>query len=203
MAYHHGNLRQALIDAAVALARSGGPDAVVLRAATREAGVSPNAAYRHFADRDDLLAAVCQSAMRQLAALMTAALSTIGDDGSAGAAWARLRVTGRAYVEFALAEPGLFRAAFNSPLYEAHHGRFPPAESEEPMEPYEVLSGCLDDLVASGALPPERRPMAETAAWASVHGISELLLYGPLRQLGTEERERAIDKVLDTVAFGL
>ncbi|HET9060065.1 MAG TPA: TetR/AcrR family transcriptional regulator [Acidimicrobiales bacterium] len=201
MAYHHGNLRQALVDAAVTLARSGGPDAVVLRAATREAGVTPNAAYRHFADRDDLLGAVCQEAMEQLASRMQASLAEIDDDGSPLAAWARLRATGRAYVEFALAEPGLFRTAFTS-LAEAHSG-LPPGEGRIRMQPFEILAACLDGLVASGGLPPERRAMAETAAWAAVHGISELLLYGPLRQLGPEERERAIDKVLDTVAFGL
>jgi AcrR family transcriptional regulator len=202
MAYHHGNLRQALIDAAVTLARSGGPDAVVLRAATREAGVTPNAAYRHFADRDDLLAAVCQVAMDELAARMQASLAEIDDDGSPAAAWARLRATGRAYVDFALAEPGLFRTAFTS-LAQAQHGGLPPGEGGVRMKPFEILSACLNGLVASSGLPPERRSMAETAAWASVHGISELLLYGPLRQLGADERDRAIDKVLDTVAFGL
>src|ERR1700760_1923807 len=61
--YRHGDLRRALLDAGIDLARAGGPDAVVLREATRRAGVVPNAAYRHFADRDELLAAVCAAAM--------------------------------------------------------------------------------------------------------------------------------------------
>ena len=56
--YHHGNLRETLVAAGVELARTGGPDAVVLRAVSRQAGVSHNAAYRHFADHDELLAAV-------------------------------------------------------------------------------------------------------------------------------------------------
>src|SRR3712207_9066339 len=64
--YHHGNLRAALIDTAVDQARGGGADAVVLRDAARRTGVSHNAAYRHFADRDDLLAAVSERGMAEL-----------------------------------------------------------------------------------------------------------------------------------------
>src|SRR3954454_5739272 len=69
--YHHGNLRTALVDAGVELARTGGPNAVVLRAASREAGVSHNAVYRHFASQEDLLAAVAQGCMVRLSELMT------------------------------------------------------------------------------------------------------------------------------------
>ena len=65
--YHHGDLRRALLEAGVALARAGGPEAVALRAATRAAGVSPNAAYRHFADRDALLSAVSLAAQSRVA----------------------------------------------------------------------------------------------------------------------------------------
>jgi AcrR family transcriptional regulator len=66
--YHHGDLRHALLTAGIELAREGGPDAVVLREATRRVGVSPNAAYRHFADREALLADVCDAAQATLAA---------------------------------------------------------------------------------------------------------------------------------------
>ena len=68
--YRHGDLRRALLDAGVALAREGGPDAVVLREATRRAGVVPNAAYRHFAGRQALLDAVRIVALDQLALAM-------------------------------------------------------------------------------------------------------------------------------------
>ena len=70
MPYHHGQLREALIVAAVELARTAGPEAVVLRAAARAANVSHNAAYRHFEDRDALLRAVCGRCMSELAARM-------------------------------------------------------------------------------------------------------------------------------------
>src|ERR1700683_3286000 len=106
--YHHGNLRAALLDAAFELASEGGPDAVVLREASRRVGVSLNAGYRHFLDRDALLAEVGIECMRRLALLMEEMIGEV-DPGDHGveAARARLRATGRAYVIFALTEPGL------------------------------------------------------------------------------------------------
>src|SRR5580692_4005264 len=86
-----GVVRDGLIAAGLELARAGGPDAVVLREATRIVGVVPNAAYRHFADRDDLLAAVSTAAMRELAARMAAGVAQVpGAYGDAVAAQQRL-----------------------------------------------------------------------------------------------------------------
>src|SRR3954454_13446250 len=76
--YRHGDLRRALVEAGTDLARSGGPDAVVLREATRRAGVVPNAAYRHFASRDELLDAVRTSALAGVARAMEAELAKLG-----------------------------------------------------------------------------------------------------------------------------
>src|SRR3989475_12236049 len=70
--YHHGDLRQALVEAGLALAREGGPQAIVLREATRRAGVAPNAAYRHFANRQALFDAVRAAALGALAAAIEA-----------------------------------------------------------------------------------------------------------------------------------
>src|SRR6195256_2223509 len=75
--YHHGDLRRTLLDAGVALARDGGPDAVVLREATRRAGVVPNAAYRHFASRQELLQAVRAAALSALAVAMETELAKL------------------------------------------------------------------------------------------------------------------------------
>src|ERR1700744_4335202 len=109
-AYHHGDLRRALLDAGIAWAREGGPDAVVLREATRRAGVVPNAAYRHFASRDALLQAVRAAALATLAVAMEKELARIG---RADIARAGLRAIGTAYLRFAQKEPGLFRTAFS------------------------------------------------------------------------------------------
>ncbi len=111
--YHHGNLRQELLDHAVELARAGGPDAVVLRDVQRMAGVSNSAAYRHYADRDALLAAVAEYAQSRLADAMVARIDAVPAGGrKARRAIGRLRATGQGYIDFALAEPGLFRTAF-------------------------------------------------------------------------------------------
>jgi AcrR family transcriptional regulator len=201
--YHHGRLPEALIDAAFRLARTQGPDAVVLRAAAREVGVSHNAAYRHFADRDALLRAVCERCMAELARLMEARIAAVADDTDpAAAAWGRLAATGRAYVEFATTEPGWFRTAFAVPRALGH---LRPGEGagDSGRNPYQLLGACLDDLVATGGLPAERRPGAEIAAWSAVHGLASLLIDGPLRDLPAADRAAAMDKVLSVVSGGL
>ncbi len=201
--YHHGRLREALIDAGVALARAGGPKAVVLRAATRAAGVSNNAAYRHFADRDELLRTVCEQCMSRLALLMEERIAALPTDPDPVAdAWTRFGVLGRAYVEFATTEPGWFRTAFAVPR--TMH-TFAPCEGTgaSGLGPYELLGARLDELVEVGAIPPERRPGAEYSAWSAVHGLSTLLNDGPLRDLPAAERQRALRTVLGLVARGL
>src|SRR5438094_3406424 len=108
--YRHGDLRRALLEAGVDLARDGGPDAVVLREATRRAGVVPNAAYRHFASRMELLQAVRMTALSRLALSMETQLDTLSPTlGPAELARATLRAVGLGYLHFALTETGLFR----------------------------------------------------------------------------------------------
>jgi AcrR family transcriptional regulator len=116
-----GAVRDGLVAAGLELARTGGPDAVVLREATRMVGVVPNAAYRHFADRDELLAAVCSAAMRELAGRMAAGVARVpGAYGDPVAARLRLGAVGTAYLEFAREEPGLFATAFAVPQQHAY-----------------------------------------------------------------------------------
>ena len=104
--YHHGNLRQALLEQAVELARAGGPDAVVMRDVQRAVGVSNAAAYRHYSDRHALLAAVKEYAMGLLGDQMLAALEQVPNRGPRGPrALSRLRATGQAYVNFARQAP--------------------------------------------------------------------------------------------------
>ena len=118
-----GAVRDGLLAAGVELARTGGPGAVVLREAARIVGVVPNAAYRHFADRDELLAAVCVEALGELAARMAVDAARVrGAYGDAGAARRRIRAIFRAYLEFAHAEPGLFATAFSMPHQHAYSG---------------------------------------------------------------------------------
>src|SRR5215472_12315426 len=150
-----GAVRDGLIAAGLELARAGGPDAIVLREAARMVGVVPNAAYRHFADRDELLAEVCTAAMRELAARMAAGVGRVrGRHGDAAAARRRLRAVGQAYLEFAREEPGLFAAAFALPrqhAYDAVNGAGDGAQGQHPM-PLDQLRAVLDELADAGVL---------------------------------------------------
>jgi AcrR family transcriptional regulator len=201
--YHHGRLRDSLVDAGLELAAASGPEAVVLRAVTRKAGVSHNAAYRHFSDHQDLLNAVADRCMTELADLMRVRSAQVRERDPRRRAGAELRAIGRAYIEFALAEPGLFRTAFALHKDPEAAPPRPVPQDEERLGPYELLSARLDRLVEVGALSPERRPGAEYAAWAAVHGMSMLLVEGPLADLPAAERDRAIDVVLDVIGRGL
>lgn len=188
-----GAVRAALIQAGVELARSGGPDAVVLREVTRRVGVVPNAAYRHFADRDALLAAVRDDAVRQLARRMADKMSQVRA-GAHTPTGARLRLgaVGRAYLEFARTEPGLFDTAF---AHTVHPSR---TTSGEP-QPLEILQAALDDLVAAGILDPARRPNIEYPTWAAVHGLA-VLVRGPLSSLPDREKTRLEAQTLAFIA---
>jgi len=196
--YHHGNLRPVLVDTAVELARSTGPDGVVLREVARRAGVSHNAAYRHFEDRAALLAEVADRAMAALEDAMRARADAVTIDDSVQRAVRRLGETGRAYVEFALAEPGLFAVAFTSPETVTAH-RNPDALTG----PYSFLNDVLDDLVDVGAVTPEHRQGADAACWAMVHGFAELHVHGPLRGVPPEARDEMLEAVLGVVQRGL
>ncbi|MGC0331428.1 AcrR family transcriptional regulator [Streptomyces sp. SAI-170] len=201
--YRHGDLRNALIEAGLELAREGGPEAVVLRAATRQAGVVPNAAYRHFADRAALLHAVSQAAMARVARTMEAEQAALPDRSDpAAAARARFRAVGTGYLRFAREEPGLFRTAFHVPgdmTYAADDS----AAGASGRTPFELLGEALDGLVEQGLLPEERRPGAEFLAWSAVHGIAVLMIDGPLRGLLPEQAREAGEHVIDMIERGI
>lgn len=197
--YHHGNLRQALLEHAVELARTGGPDAVVLRDVQRAAGVSNSAAYRHYADRQALLTAVQIYGMTLLGESMIESLAALPTRGPRDRrALARLRATGQAYVDFALAEPGLFRTAF------APDGLPHTDTSVSPeRHPFMILSGCIDDLVAAEVLSPSRRDGFDEAAWAAMHGLAVLFLDGPLAAADAERKQLITGRLLDVINDGI
>jgi AcrR family transcriptional regulator len=201
--YRHGDLRRALLEAGTKLARVGGPEAVVLREATRRVGVVPSAAYRHFADRRALLDAVCSTAQRELAESMEAELAGLPHGGnSADAARARLRAVGTGYLRFARAEPGLFRTAFTE-SDNLRSAASPARVGKGGLTPFQLLGAALDELVEAGVLPRERRPDAEFLAWSAVHGLAMLLIEGPLRGLGYARAQHVGQGLIDMVERGL
>jgi AcrR family transcriptional regulator len=183
-----GAVRDGLVAAGLDLARTGGPDAVVLREATRMVGVVPNAAYRHFAGRDELLAAVCTAAMEVLAARMAAGVARVrGKHGDAAAARRRLRALGTAYLEFAREEPGLFATAFALPQRHAYDtladGTGQDRGTGPDRMPLDQLRAVLDELADAGVLHPQRREGIEFPIWSMVHGLAVLTGQGPLRDV--------------------
>ncbi len=196
MPYHHGNLREALVEAGMALAETDGEQAVTLRAVSRQVGVSHNAAYRHFADRAELMRALAARALTRWARLVDRRVAEVGTRRGKQAAWDRINAAGRAYVEFAASSPGLFRLACASDLGSV--------EPDEPVRhPYAQLSERLDELVEVGAITSKRRANAEIASWAAVHGFSMLVLDGPLRDVTGTERQALLEEVLRVVREGI
>jgi AcrR family transcriptional regulator len=143
-------------------------------------GVVPNAAYRHFAGRDELLAAVCTAAMRELAARMAAGVGRVrGKHGDAAAARRRLRAIGRTYLQFAREEPGLFATAFARPQQHAYGA--PDGGTGQNLMPLDQLRAVLDELADAGVLSRQRRAGIEYPIWSTVHGLAVLTGSGPLR----------------------
>src|SRR5437764_593715 len=155
-AYHHGNLRAALVEAGLAALAEHGLEAMSLRDVARRAGVTPPAVYRHFADRDALLAAIAGEVADHMFRTVEHAIAKAPPD-----ALSRFRATGIAYVQFAVAHPAHFRAMSTPGLLE----RLPPehrshaakreqrADLEQGMANGEVYAQPLDDLLlAANAL---------------------------------------------------
>jgi AcrR family transcriptional regulator len=196
--YHHGNLRESLIETGIELARTQGPDGVVLREVARRTGVSHNAAYRHFADREALLKAVAAAIQDRVAARMRGAPRRHGSP--ALQARDRLRAVGLGYIKFALDEPGWFTVAF--------FGAGLPAVADEQFgasraPPYRALVEALDDMVDTGMLTTRQRKNAEWPCWSTAHGFAELCLHGPLRNASRREVESLARRAIDDIVGGL
>lgn len=189
--YHHGDLRAALIDAGLELTRTGGPEALTIREATRRVGVSPNAAYRHFADREALLRAVATAIQHRMAARMQ---TSVRRRAAELQAWDRLRAVGLGYIRFALDEPGWFTTAFFGADVDGETDGAPP---------YLALIEALDAMATAGVLTPDRRADAEWPCWSAVHGFAELALHGPLRAASRREVDALARRTVDDIIAGL
>ncbi|MBJ8348998.1 TetR/AcrR family transcriptional regulator [Antrihabitans sp. YC2-6] len=190
--YHHGDLKNALTDAAIELAAADGPEQITVRAVAKRVGVTPTAAYRHFAGHDDLVQAVKDRAMGALAESIEKALAAVDPTEDVVA---RLAAAGTGYCSFAIAEPGLFLTAFcrgDSELTD-------PLDSQlHEHEPYRLLVDVVDELIQAGLADESERTIIETSAWSSVHGLSMLLIDGPLRLIPDDAK---IELIQEVVAF--
>ena len=168
--YHHGNLREALVDAALDLIAEKGPAGFTFAEAARQAGVSPAAPYRHFRDRDALMADVAKRGFERFEKDLAAAW----DEGRPSKRQAFERV-GKAYLGFARNEPAYFSAMFESGLSISAHRELQEAGDRA----FGVLRGACEAILA--AMPEAKRPPAMMVAlhiWSLSHGIAGLFARG-------------------------
>lgn len=184
--YHHGDLRTALLRAGYELAVAGGADAVTLRAATRLVGVSPAAAYRHFASHEDLRLEVGAVAMAELARSIERHQAAVAAAEPAERAKQRLIAVGDGYIAFALDSPGAFHVAMNG-AFTMQHAFEPATAGATGRTPYELLTDAVGDLGALGLVPVAATEAVAITCWSGVHGFATLATRGPLRELGRTE----------------
>ena len=168
--YHRVNLQQSLLDSAVALIGEVGPQAFTLREVARRAGVSHNAPYRHFHDKDDLLAAVAAQGFDRLTESMKKAMAK-GRDAAE-----RLRLAGRGYVEFALRWPRHTLVMFEGPKPAERR----PEHEESARRAFQTLLDAIAAAQTEGALPQGDPERLAIAAWSGVHGLAKLAIGGQI-----------------------
>jgi AcrR family transcriptional regulator len=166
-----------------------GAEHVSLRAVAAEVGVSPSAAYHHFADKDALLGEVAAQGLHQLVDSVSTQVASI-PIGSREAARLRFRAAAQAYVEFALSHPQLFRVAF-SPYCLEHPGVPTTDDGSVP-----VLSDLLNDLVSTGGLNATVRDGSEDVFVATLHGLATLTMQGMIPRERVPELLTKIEQLI-------
>lgn len=184
--YHHGDLKQALIDAALALLDEEGADSIGLRQVARRVGVSPAAPYRHFEGRQALLEAVATEGFRRFSALMDEARAGRHEDD-------QLPAMAEAYVHFALSQPALFRLMFSRQIDKRGDTSLHAASREA----YASL--------ATAAAREDAAAPAETAVvtWAFVHGLAMLLLDDQILGVSSENRDGMVRNLAGRFVAGV
>lgn len=177
--YHHGNLRQALLEAALVILEKEGEAGLGLRDLARAVGVSPAAPYRHFDSRAALLEALAVTGFQRF----TAAMNAVAEPEPADP----MTVMGKTYVHFALDHPGLFRLMFSPQLSKDARPGLRMAADAAFATLRHVVGDASDGRVRA------------LAAWARVHGLAILLLDGQIALRAGEEREALIAEILGSL----
>jgi AcrR family transcriptional regulator len=182
-AYHHGDLRAALVSSALALLEDGGAEALSIRAVARHAGVTAAAPYRHYADRDALLSAVAAVGYQELGEVLIAA----NPEPSTADELADVAV---AYVQFALRRPALFRVMFGEPC---------DPSSPERVQATAAITAYVNGIVTR-AFPDSDTESLSDAVWALVHGLAFLHLDGKFDGSDPTATDRRIRAAVHAVA---
>jgi AcrR family transcriptional regulator len=166
--YHHGRLREALLAAARALISERGPSGFTLAEAAKRVGVTGSAPYRHFADRDALMTALAQEGFEHFNAQLSHAW-----DGGKPDPVAALRRRGEAYLTFARAEPGLYRAMFSDAGFLRR-----PTESGAAQKAFDELVRTAREVLRFFHVPENGAENLAVQIWAMTHGVADLMLGG-------------------------
>ncbi len=192
-AYHHGNLRAALLAEAAAMIAEGGAASVTMRALGRRLGVSRAAPYRHFADKTALLVAVAAAGFNRL----KARLQTI-DTGAPRSSVERLRRMGEEYVRFALENPAHYRLMYGK---EALTREDQPELREAANAMFEQFVGVIQAHQRSGAIKRQDPRAQAYVAWSAVHGLASLVIEGQI--LATVDIDGLIRQTTRTLLDGM
>lgn len=172
--YHHGDLRQALIEGAIALITEQDVSSLSLREVARRVGVSHAAPYRHFEDKEALLAAVAEAGFRGLTQTLTDKIQPLQHP------LRRLEASGVAYVEYARSHPSHYQVMFGTPRSERDKY---PAKAAAAQQAFMVLANIIIEGQAAGVIKPGEPQQLAQVAWSLVHGLAMLLINGQLSVL--------------------
>jgi AcrR family transcriptional regulator len=203
--YHHGDLRRALLDAALQLVEERGLEGFTLREVARQAGVSHNAPYTHFADRAALVEALAVESFNMLTQTLRDVASAAADSPLDA-----LLVTGRAYVDFALTHSAMFRLMFRPELRQttvatqSNEQQFVSALDTASLAAYQVLVDCIRACQEAQIVRPGDSNLLALTAWATIHGLAMLLLDGAPGGIMTADLSaQAITSMVETVTTTL
>jgi AcrR family transcriptional regulator len=196
--YHHGDLRRALIDAALQLAEEGGAEAVSVREAARRAGVSPGAPFRHFPSRVALMTAVAEEAQRRFRTEIDTALS----EEPAGDPLARFRCLGLAYLRWSMRNPAHFEIISSGRYFDHDQAA---GLSRDNAELIAMTERTLADAFAKGQLRAADLKRVQIAGRALVYGFARMNIDGHFPRWGIAEADagRTAEAILDVFIAGI
>lgn len=200
--FHHGDLRSALMSATVDLLGTKGVEGFSLREAAAAVGVTPSAAYKHFADKGDLLAAIAANGFIELAERVEVAMQIARTQSriKTRKALAALESNALAYVEFATEQPVIFRLMFGP--YGAGSKYMLKGTCVRGKSLCELLTEALDALLEARIMSAETRNDADLTVWAAVHGLADLLISGSLANRETLSLENSVKLIVKTLVAG-
>ncbi len=198
-AYQHGDLRHALVQAGLKMLAEQGVDGLSLRGAAELAGVSHAAPYRHFRDKDQLVAAVAEEGFRLLTRHMREEIAARGGD-----VLSRLRAAAEGYVGFAVAHPATFRTLFGGAVCGENEQR-PKGLQDAGEEAYGVLRALIVEGIDRGRLRAEDPDQLALGAWSAVHGLGMLIIEGqvPGARANPAQRRAVTETVVRLLETGI